>query len=201
MEKPRIAIIGENALENLGLKTLLEKIFSFAEVTMFSAMEDVENDGGFFFHYFITPRVLLQCPSFFDSNKKKTIVLTVGGEQDVPACFHQIDVSTQQGLLKELLQMAWGVHHNYEKLPLDVVRKFKPRDEEMKNNLTKREAEVLKYVAMGKSSKEIAGNLNISLSTVLSHRKNLMDKLNVHSATKLVVYAVMHGFVKPDEIG
>jgi DNA-binding NarL/FixJ family response regulator len=63
-------------------------------------------------------------------------------------------------------------------------------------NLTEREIEVLKLIAMEFSSPEIADKLFISLSTVETHRRNLFQKLNVKSAIGLTKYALKHGMVK-----
>jgi len=59
--------------------------------------------------------------------------------------------------------------------------------------LTKREREVLKLLAGGNSAKKISHKLNISESTVISHRKNMLKKLNMHSTANLVNFAVENG--------
>ena len=61
--------------------------------------------------------------------------------------------------------------------------------------LTSREREVLKLIAEGKSSKEIATLLFISVSTVNNHRASIMEKLNLNKATDLVKYAIRKGYV------
>jgi two-component system, NarL family, response regulator NreC len=61
--------------------------------------------------------------------------------------------------------------------------------------LTKREREVLQLAAEGKSNKEVAGLLNISIYTVETHRKNIMEKLNLHGVPELILYAVRKGVV------
>ena len=58
-----------------------------------------------------------------------------------------------------------------------------------KNNLTKKELEVLKMVAAGYSVEKTASLLNLSPYTILAHRRNIMSKLNLHSAAELVKYA------------
>jgi DNA-binding NarL/FixJ family response regulator len=63
-------------------------------------------------------------------------------------------------------------------------------------NLTEREIEVLKLIAMEFSSPEIADKLFISLSTVETHRRNLFHKLNVKSAIGLTKYALKHGLIE-----
>jgi DNA-binding NarL/FixJ family response regulator len=63
------------------------------------------------------------------------------------------------------------------------------------DTLTQREREVLKLVGEGYQSKEIADHLCISWKTVEKHRANIMDKLNLHSASALTAYAIEKGLV------
>lgn len=49
-------------------------------------------------------------------------------------------------------------------------------------------------------NKEIADRLGISLTTVISHRKNLTEKLNIRSVSGLTIYAVMNGYIEADRI-
>jgi DNA-binding NarL/FixJ family response regulator len=64
--------------------------------------------------------------------------------------------------------------------------------------LTRREKQVLKLLAEGKTSREIAEYLTISLKTAMTHRSNLMAKLNVHSRAELTKYAIRKGIVSVD---
>ena len=61
--------------------------------------------------------------------------------------------------------------------------------------LTQRERQILQLIAQGKSNKEIAALLNLSVNTVSVHRANLMETLNIHRTAELVLYAVKKGLV------
>jgi len=61
--------------------------------------------------------------------------------------------------------------------------------------LTEREREVLQLVAEGKTNKEIATHLNLSLYTVDTHRTHILQKLNLHSVPELILYAVRKGII------
>ncbi|MEM9823512.1 MAG: response regulator transcription factor [Bacteroidota bacterium] len=61
--------------------------------------------------------------------------------------------------------------------------------------LTDRQIEIVRMVANGKIAKEIASELNLSTHTVYTHRKNIMKKLNINSASELVIYAVKNGMM------
>jgi DNA-binding NarL/FixJ family response regulator len=62
--------------------------------------------------------------------------------------------------------------------------------------LTPREREVLQLLAEGKTNKEVAAILDVSLYTVESHRTNLMQKLNLHNTAEIVLYAVRKNLVR-----
>lgn len=68
-------------------------------------------------------------------------------------------------------------------------------EEHKDRNLTKREVEVLRHVAEGMSSPQIAKKLYLSVSTVNSHRTNIMKKLNIHDTARLVRYAIQTNIV------
>jgi DNA-binding NarL/FixJ family response regulator len=61
--------------------------------------------------------------------------------------------------------------------------------------LTEREREILQRIAEGHSNKEIAGRLCLSVHTVETHRKNILEKLNLHGPADLILYAVRKGIV------
>jgi DNA-binding NarL/FixJ family response regulator len=61
--------------------------------------------------------------------------------------------------------------------------------------LTERERHVLQLVAEGNSNKEIAARLFLSVYTVETHRKNILQKLNLHGAAELILYAVRKGLL------
>jgi two-component system, NarL family, response regulator NreC len=78
----------------------------------------------------------------------------------------------------------------------DYVRKLKRSGaDDAYDLLTPREREVLQLVAEGKSNKDIANLLNLSVYTVESHRSNLMEKLNLRGLPELILYAVRKGII------
>ncbi len=67
-------------------------------------------------------------------------------------------------------------------------------------DLSAREKDVLRLVAMGFPNKEIADKLFISIHTVVTHRKNITDKLGIKSISGLTVYAIINGIIDSDSI-
>jgi DNA-binding NarL/FixJ family response regulator len=66
---------------------------------------------------------------------------------------------------------------------------------ERDTGLTPRELEILQHIVAGKSNKEIATELRLSVNTVSVHRANIMDALGIHKTAELVVYAIRNGLV------
>ena len=86
--------------------------------------------------------------------------------------------------LSEYLTEDWARIHRGEH---DVASEIEP--------LTTRERQILKLVAEGKSSKEVASLLNISNRTVEHHRSNIMDKLSLKNVAELIKYAIHKGYI------
>ena len=78
----------------------------------------------------------------------------------------------------------------------DYMRELQERQiEDSYELLTTREREVLQLLAEGKSNKEVAAVLNLSLYTVETHRGNILQKLNLHSGAELILYAIRKGVI------
>jgi len=78
----------------------------------------------------------------------------------------------------------------------DYVREINIRGaEDSYDLLSPREREILQLLVEGRSNKDIAGLLNLSLYTVETHRRNLQSKLNLHSFPELILYAVRKGII------
>ncbi|MGE5373662.1 MAG: response regulator [Bacteroidota bacterium] len=104
-------------------------------------------------------------------------------------------------LLTAIRAAATGQVYLYPSLAKLLVRDFlsggRPvSGEQLESELTDREQEVLAYLAEGANNDEIARALVISPKTVARHRENIMRKLNLHSRSELVRYAIRKGIIK-----
>lgn len=95
--------------------------------------------------------------------------------------------------IKEVQAGSVYVSPGMSRALVDAVR----TNTEMRTDLlTGREREVLQLVAEGKTSKEIASVLDVSVKTAETHRANIMNKLDIHETAGLVRYAIRHGMVE-----
>ena len=196
---PRIAIVDPNTLSVLGLTHLLESVMPMVNIDAYGSFAELEaNHPERYFHYFADVRIVLSNMSFFQSMRHKTIVLSSSAADDQQALgsFHTICVNQPpKQLLRSILMLEQHAHAHGRNLPPVPVA-----DAANVPQLSPREIEVLSLVVKGYINKEIADRLHLSLPTIVSHRKNLMVKLGVHSVSALTIYAVMHGYVDVGDI-
>ena len=106
-------------------------------------------------------------------------------------------------LLTAIREAAKGEVYLYPSMAKMLVKDFLTHDTQVKETasplegITPREQEVLVYLAEGAGNDDIADALNISPKTVARHRENIMSKLNLHTRTELVKYAIRKGIIQP----
>ena len=189
--RPRMAIIDSNVLALVGLKQILQQVMPIADISTFSSFEELEMEGAdSFFHFFVEMSIVLSQRSFFQDRRRRTIVLTTSQNPDNHLSeFHCLCTAvSEKELVRSLLvlvQRAHGQGQNLPPMPKALHSKI----------LSDREIEVLSLIAQGLLNKEIADKLNISMTTVITHRKNIVEKLGMRTVSALTIYAVMHGYV------
>jgi DNA-binding NarL/FixJ family response regulator len=89
--------------------------------------------------------------------------------------------------------MATGSYYS----PVIAQRLLQPSEPTAADELTQRQVEILKLIAHGRASKEIAFELGLSPKTVDVHRARIMDRLQLNDIASLTLYAVRKGLIKP----
>ena len=190
MVAPEIAIVDSNTLSCMGLQSLLEEIIPMAVIRVFSSFEELMDDTpDMYAHYFVSAQIYFEHTAFFLPRKPKTIVLANGDNQPQLAGIPTLNIyQDEKTLIRNILQLHQFGH------------KGGNPHADSEHDLSPREIEVLVLITKGLINKEIADKLNISLTTVISHRKNITEKLGIKSVAGLTIYAVMHGYVEADRI-
>ncbi len=188
---PQIAIIDTNTLAVIGLKSVLQSIMPMMQIDTYNSFEELQTSNAErYFHYFVSLNIVLDNRTFFVDNRRKTIVLTTSSDPNSRLSgFHSLCINQPEHLLiKSILMLEQKAHGQGRNLPPV------PKDEQY-NILSDREIEVLSLIVQGYINKEIAEKLSIALATVITHRRKIMEKLNVKSVSALTIYAVTHGYV------
>lgn len=192
MESTRIYIAVKSPLIRLGLKNILYQI-GFPVI-----MKEISD----------AKKLLLLF-------QKKTPGLFLLGGEMIPADYIPIKTTEIQIILVQespvyltvipaFFNDSFDREDNERSIYLKVEKSLKfllkNRKQTIHERISIREKEILKWVALGKTNKEIAEMLFISTHTVVTHRKNLTHKLGIKTIAGLTVYALLHGIILAEEI-
>ena len=193
--QPQFAIIEPNILTGIGLQAILEDIIPGAEIRLLQTFEEVESlETNQFVHFFVSSRIYFEHTQFFRQQSARSIVLvngdmTISGVKTINIC------QEEKQFVRDILALNRNQHGPHGSMPMPS-HSHKPSE----LILSPREIEVALLLSKGCINKEVADRLNISLATVISHRKNIMDKLHARSLADIIVYVVMNGLADVSEL-
>ena len=185
-KKYRVTIIEPSEIVSAGLKFLIEYAGTFQVTKIFHNMQEYnESPSG-------TPNIIVINPSllsalggentkFISAKDTSIIAINYGAYDDenlrnFDGCIGIFNTKEQ---VEKKLQASLKISSDKEQ-------------DDNSNELSVREREILTAVAKGKTNKEIADEFNLSIHTVISHRKNISHKLGINSIAGLTIYAVMN---------
>lgn len=195
MRRCKVAIVEESAVIAEGLRALLAAEGEFETVYV---AEDLRTLNERF--ALVEPDVVIVSTS-----------LSCGLPRNVRAAYPDLRNTAVVALSvavrdDEILRQFDGVLNIYDK-PSSMVKKLRAAVEQSEANpydeshdLSERERDVLVRVAKGLSNKEIADDLNISIHTVMSHRKNIVHKTGIKSVAGLTVYALLNNLLDRNDV-
>ena len=137
------------------------------------------------------------------SPRTKTIFLTVHDEDPYlldalrsGAKGYVVKTHAAENLIQAIREAARGGIYHSTQVSRAVVQAYRNKTELTSNPLSPRERQVLQLIAEGRTTKEIAGVLNISSKTAEAHRAHIMEKLDIHETASLVRYAIRNGVIQ-----
>lgn len=190
MHKSRqIAIILSDTLQCIGLQNLLTDFFLPVEIVTYTSFAHFSTSGNDTFDYYFTNAdIFVANADFFLPRRSKTVVLIQGDSEGTAfSTIGQIATKAAKEIIIEQLQQLFN-NDNYNSIG------------DTNKELSQRETDVLQQIVKGITNKEIADKLNISLNTVLTHRKNITSKLGIKTVSGLTFYAIMNGIISGDDI-
>lgn len=187
---PVIVILTPNTLMSVGLKSILEGMLPFVAFKVCTDFEEIaQSEPEDFFHIFVASTIVVEHVAFFSDRRHKTIILTNGGaNSSALGDFHHINIMQPQEQIERSIMSLHGHAHGSKQRSVE--------DQQPKDTLSPREIEVLRLIVEGLINKEIAEKLSIGLTTVITHRKNIFEKLGIKSVAGLTIYAVMKRYVE-----
>ena len=190
-----VAIIDTNTLARIGLQRIIEEVMPTVVVRGFGSLEELIDDTPYAYAYcFVSASIYLSRINYFRNHHLRAIVLV--GDDTNPTLQGIPTLNTMQGeqALARSLMALQGYGDSLQAIPKP------PHGQRTQHELSAREVEVLALIARGLMNKQIADRLHISLTTVISHRKNITEKLGIKSVPGLTIYAVLNGYVDAADI-
>jgi DNA-binding CsgD family transcriptional regulator len=190
MPSLELAVVDNNVLAALGMQQLLKDLIPMTEVRLFSDFGQLEAaDEGQFAHYFVASRIYFEHVGFFRRLGRRAVVL-VNGDMQIAGMPTFNVCQSETALVKTILGLYRRGH----------PQGHQHTDTDSASLLSPREIEVAILLAKGLINKEIADRLNIGLTTVITHRKNIMEKLHARSLADIIVYVIMNGLADVGEL-
>ncbi len=174
----RFAVIGVNALEGVALRRILSDDLG-AHADIYCRFTDFEPHAERADAFVVSSDVILLNLDFFMPRKQRVVAVTSSegvGKLPFLVLNKEADEKEIVGILRKAAESAH-------------------EDTTVQGELSSRELDVLREVARGKTNKEIADTLCISINTVITHRRNVSLKLGIRSASGLSLYALMNGII------
>ena len=188
-----VLIISGNYLMTQGLVAIAQKDHRNIRFTLSDRI--VFNDESFDIvvvdNALITPPGKLTCEKIISHYNSPVILL--------------LSASAPSDLLKPYFEhylLYSATEHEISSVLSEVLRPSEKEKRSTKSDsvLSERESEVLRYVALGFTNKDISDELCISTHTVITHRKNITAKLGIKTIAGLAVYAVINGIISTEEL-
>lgn len=144
----------------------------------------------------LSPSMLIVSPMMLMSVTPGELREMTGGKMPV--------VAVTGGRLPEVADREFDIVLSLFDTPEQILSRLRETvsddDDEDPKELSPRERDVIVGIVKGLSNKEIAAEINVSVNTVMTHRRNISRKLQIHSSAALTVYAIVKKLVRMDEI-
>lgn len=202
-----LAIVDANMLSAIGLQQILKRLVPMADIRLYSSFDALVQAGAADVkHCFVSSRVYFEHASFFREHHTRTIVM-VAGDMHINGVMTLNVCQSEQQLVKSILSL----HRMGHPTPHPAVADYMAHESMSPSHaeetvasapllLSAREIEVTRLLVKGYINKEVADALNISTTTVITHRKNIMEKLHARSLADLIIYMVMNGLIDLGEL-
>ncbi|MFV0553683.1 MAG: response regulator transcription factor [Mangrovibacterium sp.] len=183
----QLFIIHPSAIVRRGLTSIVQEFFKF-EITQLNCAEELNPFGGI---------------------ANKVLLVLAEENENIPSRLAEQNQIVFIRLADSPIEKGFGISLRHDdalqiqqtiQLARNSVNKVKSTTPTINEELTQREIDVLRQIAIGLANKEIADTLCISIHTVISHRKNIIEKLNIKTISGLTVYAIMNKLVDIEEI-
>ena len=188
-KKHKILLIEPSEIVAVGMEAIIEKSSEFRLASTLPNLSYYKNKPDAFDIVIINPAVI-------DYNERFDIRSIFSSEEHETAVVALTYTRYDENVLRQYDECI-GIYDSAARIFQKLKNALKERKESKSElyELSTRERDILVAVAKGKTNKEIADEFNISIYTVISHRRNISRKLGINSISGLTVYAIMNKLI------
>lgn len=191
MSAVKFAIIDANTLTCIGLQQLLGELLPMIEIIVYNSVQELQEKGDLHYaHFFVSSRIYFENVQFFRNRPEPTIIL-VNGDMSIADALTLNVCQNEKYLVRDIMALHRMGHSN----GMNPTRQTKKE-----TLLSPREIEVAVLLCKGLINKEVADKLNVSLSTIVTHRKNIMEKLHARSLADIIIHCLSNGIVDIEDL-
>lgn len=189
----KVALVVQDTLQRLGLERCIHDVMEGAMVVPYSLFTQFvwEEEAEGFDVVFLESEQAAFYRDYFRTKRTHLVLLTREAKQ--PESVEGVEESS-------VVCSSCSLKSIYAQLQAVLEEYLRQQESADDRALSPRELDVLKEVALGSTNKEIAERLNISMNTVMSHRKNITAKLNIKTVSGLTFYALVNGIIVGEEL-
>lgn len=191
MKHIKVAILTPSPIIETAIETYISRLalnVCIEMVSMENPMSDIIR---------INPSILITEPIALSPNDIESLRMETSSRMQVVAVYHTALPSSMVRAYDDTI----SIYDAEDVINESLSRIISSREEEDASKaLSQREKDVVVGIVKGLSNKEIAQEMNVSVNTVMTHRRNIVSKLQIHSPAGLTIYAIVSKLVRLDEI-
>ncbi len=197
VESNKVVIVAKQFLYRLGIQTAISLIDFKPDIVEISEFNDLDDELTYnkgIRYVIIGEEMLPDTAVFKDLLEKHTeISFLIIGKTPFDVLPENLSQVAEQSRKRDMMDI---LHTFFQ----DSTGESPTDEGPEQQQLSEREIEVLKLVAIGYANKEIADQLFISINTVITHRKKITEKLGIKSIAGLTVYALMNNYISSTDV-
>ena len=194
MNKPiRITVAEPSAIIRSGLLSVLKRMNTHIDAFEISEMEQMKHALAW-----QKPDVLMINPAFLGLHSLQQLKKDLANPD---LKYVALQLSLSDGPALKSYDEVISLYDTTEQIKEKLTKLFcQPEEDKRYESLSQREKEIIVCVIKGMTNKQIAESLCLSTHTVITHRRNISSKLQIHSTAGLTIYAIVNKLVELDEV-
>ncbi len=183
----KILIYTSKYIVNRGFATILKDLDTKIEFLIINSKHQFDNVATQDFNYLVADADTINSLKDFSLFNNLKIIILDDNKHSFSSNMNIIKIISVKSNKSEILSILKNIFED------------KTENEHINEEISEREREIIKFVALGYTNKQIADKLFLSIHTITTHRKNISNKLGIKTISGLTIYAILNGIINLDD--